>query len=229
MYRASVCIVLALFVSASALGTPYWVAWEGDDFPESQGWTRHWGNWSGPYQGSGAQRTLQNGVLTYDSRYDGGVYDYSAIRRAVDPAPGELFVVEWRLLAEQDATTTGDPVMGVGSDTAMLLAFQIRRTEVHSLFEQGVSLPITPGLFHDYRVTSADMLTYRLFIDGVERRTGSFWQGLTSSFVEWGDLVQSHEGGSLHRWDYVRFGVVPEPGALALLGVVIACCVGRRR
>lgn len=228
MSRISVLVVLFWLASASAAAAPYWIAWEGDDLPENQGWTRHWGSWQGPHQG-GANRTLENGVLTYDSLYDGGVYDYIDMQRQLDPVPGELFVMEWRLLVEQDYTVSGDPVFGAGSDTGMMLAFQVRRTEVRSTFEQGVSLPITPDVFHDYRVTSADMLTYRLFVDGVERRTGSFWQGLSRSFVEWGDGTQSFAGGSLHRWDYVRFGVVPEPGPLALLGAVIACYVGRRR
>lgn len=220
---------------AAATATPYWVEYDASCglLPEDsgQGWHRVWGDWQGQHHGTGANRTIENGVLTYDSLYDGGVYDFSKIDRPgqIDPDTGELFVMEWRLLVEQDNSDTGDPGVGVGSDTGLMLGLRIGPTEVRSVFEEGVSLAIAPGIFHDYRVTSADMLTYHLYIDGVERRTGSFWQGLSESFFSWGDGTQSFGGGSLHKWAYVRFGAVPEPGALALLGAVVACRVRTRR
>jgi hypothetical protein len=57
--------VLALGASLAA-AEPYWVSWEGDDWPENQGWTRVWGNWDGLYEGPGAYRTLDSGILTFD-------------------------------------------------------------------------------------------------------------------------------------------------------------------
>jgi hypothetical protein len=234
MKRIIVLLVLT-YGAATGLTTPYWVDYEASSgqLPEDsgQGWYRVWGDWQGQYHGTGAHRTIENGILTYDSLYDGGVYDLVKTVRPgqLDPDSGELLVMEWRLRVEQDYTELGDPVVAVVSDAGMILGLQIRRTEVRSTFEEGVSLPITPGVFHNYCVTSADMLTYRLFIDGVERRAGSFWQGLGASYVAWGDTTQSFSGGSLHQWSYLRFGLVPEPGALTLVGAVIACCVSRRR
>ncbi len=42
---------------------------EGDraGLPEEFGWSRNWRNWDGQYQGAGAYRTVDNGILTYDS------------------------------------------------------------------------------------------------------------------------------------------------------------------
>jgi hypothetical protein len=227
MGRVSICVVWALLLSAPALSAPYWVSWDASmGYPEDNGWSRNWGNWQGQYQGTGALRSLDGGTLTYDSRYDSGVFDISELHRRMDPAPGETFVLEWRILVEEDSSYMGDAGMGFGSDSAMRLGFTIRPAEVDSGFETAVVLPITPGVFHDYRVTSADMRTYQLFIDGELRRVGSFWQGLSQSYIAWGDGTQDFVGGSLHHWDYLRFGVIPEPPALGLVGAVIACCGG---
>ena len=87
---------LALALTASAAAEPYWITYEGNDYPENVGWERVWGNWDGPYQGDGAVRTLEDGVLTLDTLYDDGVVDFYKIERpgAIDPGPGELFVME---------------------------------------------------------------------------------------------------------------------------------------
>ena len=45
----------------------YYVAWEGDCLPEEAGWTRQWGDEVGQYHGTGAVRTIQDGVMTMDS------------------------------------------------------------------------------------------------------------------------------------------------------------------
>ena len=227
MCRVCVCVALAWLAGASALGTPYWVSWNATmGYPEANGWSRNWGNWQGQYQGPGAYRSISGGTLTYDSRYDSGVFDISELERAMDPGPGETFVLEWRVFVEEDYSYHGDAGIGFGSDRAMLLGFKIRPGEIRSGFENGVTLQIAPGVFHEYRVTSTDMLTYRLYIDGELGRVGSFWQGVTESYIAWGDGTQDFVGGALHHWDYLRFGVVPEPSALALTGAVIACLGG---
>ncbi len=91
--------VTLLISGALARASPYWIAWEGNDFPENQGWERYWGDWQGHQHGHGADRTLQDGVLRYDSLFDDGVYDCSIMERPAQTDPGiaELFVAEWRL------------------------------------------------------------------------------------------------------------------------------------
>jgi hypothetical protein len=70
--------------------------------------------------------------------------------------------------------------------------------------------------FHEFRVESADMVSFSLSIDDGLAYTGTF-ESLTllHSFVNFGDAVQGQS--SLTHWDYVRFGVIPEPSTVWLL------------
>jgi hypothetical protein len=192
--------------------------------PEEFGWTRNWGNWHGQYQGPGAYRTLEDGILTYDSLYDPGVFDTSNIERPgqIDPGPGEMFVLEWRLQVDE-VVGTSDPAVGVASDTGWIVGFGFSETSVTSFFEGFIQIPIAPYAFHEYRLVSSDMLAYDLFIDGAWARRGSFWESSTYSEVGWGDATQG--AASRHEWDYLRFGVTPEPASLALL---LPLCAWRR-
>jgi hypothetical protein len=215
-------IVLLVAGCASVAGAdPYWIAWEGDDFPENQGWTRVWGNWDGQYEGPGAIRTLEDGILTYDSLYDDGVYDFSKIYRPgqMDPGPGEVFVMEWRLKVDQVEGWFTDPGVVVSSDEAWVLGLDFGYDRVFSAFEDYLEIPFTPGVFHAYRVVSADMRAYDLFIDDELAHYGTFKHLVGPSEVGWGDGVQG--AASLHRWDYFRFGVVPEPSSAWLLGLAL--------
>lgn len=231
MGRISALVVLLWLASASANATPYGIAWEGGGstaaLPEQCGWTRNWGNWEGPHQG-GANRTLENGILTYDSLYDGGVYDAVYMDGPIDPDHGELLVMEWRLKVDRVLGFI-DPAVAVYGDGAWGVGFGFSEGAIISVFEGHVATPIVPGIFHDYRLTSRDMRTYDLYVDGQLARVGSFWSSATHSYVGWGDSGQSVAGGSRHHWDYFRISVVPEPGVRLSIGMVIACCVGRRR
>jgi len=223
-----------LFVLVAALGVPvmpagaeeYWITYEGNDLPEDEGWERNWGNWDGQYEGDGAIRTLEDGILTMDSLFDLGVYDFAYVERPgqVDPGPGETFVMEWRALVEE---TTGEPYfdagVGVGSDDAWLLGFGLYPDAVVSSFED-VTVPIEPGVFHEYRAVSTDMRTYELYIDAEVALTGNFWHGLTESYLTWGDGCQGVASRTL--WDYVRVGVIPEPSSFFLL---LMLCASRMR
>jgi hypothetical protein len=102
-------LVAVLGGAGTGKSDTYWIAWEGEGataaLPEECGWSRNWGNWSGQFEGPGAYRTLENGVLTYDSLYDPGVFDFSYMNPGwqVDPELGEMLVMEWRL--KVDAVT----------------------------------------------------------------------------------------------------------------------------
>lgn len=226
--------LLLIFLTALCLQTessasPYLVEWTADSglLPEQDGWTRVWGNWEGPYHGNGANRTLHDGMLTYDSLYDEGVFDINRFDRQgqLDPGPGEILIVEWSLRVRQ-VTFREDPVVAVFSDEGWGVGFDFGVDYLSSGFE-GYEVPFSPSVFHDYRLTSSDMRTYALYIDGVPVHVGSFFHAFSQSWVDWGDGTQG--SASVHDWTRLRFAVVPEPSGSACICVaVIACCVGRR-
>jgi hypothetical protein len=223
---------IALLAAAQAGATPYWVAWEGEGetagMPEEFGWSRNWGNWSGQYQGPGAYRTLENGILTYDSLYDAGVFDYYHMERPgqLDPrGPNEYFVLEWRLKVSE-VVGYYDPDVALRSDGAWAVGLAFGYDHIWSIFED-VNIPFAPGVFHDYRLVSTGMRNYQFFVDNQLVREGLFVQKFVQSYVAWGDGWQGF--ASVHEWDYVRYGVIPEPSVIVLAAVIPAWRGARRR
>jgi hypothetical protein len=217
MKRALIGGILAA-LAAPALGG-YWIDWEGDDWPESVGYTRFWGNWDGPYQG-GAYRTLENGILTYDSLYDPGVYDfyYLQLPGQMDPGPGESLVMEWRLKV---TTVNGleDPGVTLFSDDGWAVGLGYAEDHIVSGFENLLEIPFVPYIWHEYQLVSYNMRDYALRIDGTLVRQGAFAHVFTQSQISFGEGTQG--ASSFHQWDYFRFGaVVPEPGAFHVLVVM---------
>jgi hypothetical protein len=211
-------LAMLLTLALAALGSSetYWIDWEGEGetagLPDEFGWSRNWGNWDGHYQGGGAYPTLENGILTFDSLYDPGVADYYYVERPgqIDPDPGLIFVMEWRLNVEQ-VIGTADPAVVVANNTGRIVGLSYSATALISSFEDAVIIPISPG-FHDYRLLSWDMLDYELYVDSALVHLGTFWQGAADAYVAWGDGWQG--AASLHHWDWFRFGdfLAPQAG-----------------
>ena len=215
--------VLGTALLPAAQAEPYWISYEGNDLPENEGWTRYWGNNDGEYQGGGAVRTIEDGVLTMDSRHDEWLWDFNFIERPgqMDPGPGETFVMEWRLKVEEAVGYRGDPLINVASDECRTVGYVFREDQIWCYFEDYTIIPIAPGVYHNYRFVSSDMLSYDLYIDDVLVHEGTWWQGVRDSRIGWGSDVRP--ATSLAQWDYVRFGVVPEPNTVFLILVVLAC------
>ena len=218
-------------VTCVANGSPYMVSWSAADglLPENSdpAWERVWGDWDGPYHGTGAERTFHDGVLTYDSLNDRGVVDFNQMYRPgqLDPGPNEWFTLEFGLrVLEVDGTY--DHGAGFESDDAWSVSLAFGQDRLYSLGEGYLQIPFTAGVFHAYRIVSSSMRTYDLYIDDVLRHRGVLDQIFFHSRVSWGDGVQG--GASRADWSYVRFGVVPEPASLSCLAIALACCVGRR-
>lgn len=207
--------VVGAVLAAPAGAAPYWVAWEGDDFPENEGWERV----SGP-QGAQANRTLANGVLTYDSLFDIDVFDFSRMTMPgkFTVEPGETFVVQWRLrVNEAYGVLPYDPGFALSSDDDWSLGMTFGLSELKFAFVGGL-VSYTPNAFHEYEVRTDDFRAYRLYIDGDLVNEGSFFEpSPVRSQIAWGDAVQGAR--SLANWDYFRFGVVPEPTSVLLTGV----------
>lgn len=223
--RIFFAVLLILTSAFSAVATPWQIGYEGDDFPENQGWTRM----AGPQAAEppGDYREIVDGqYLLLDSRREGfeGAYDHYILQsmQPFDPAPGEHLFAEWRTgsdatmffpsLADTEISIRGAAGYGVG----IALAADRVADSAPFLANGGQVYYISPGVMHEYRVTSYDMSTYALYVDGILAFEGPFTvQGGFPHSVDFGDA--SGNVSSVSYWDYVRFGVAPEPGTLVLL------------
>jgi len=204
----------------AALAEPYWITYDGSDFPENEGWTRNYG-------AGGADRWIEGGALALDGRADSSIYDSYSMVRSLDPEPGELFVARWRLKVEE-LTGWADPSVGIFSDGSWSVAFTFSETRVINLDDPGMSANFELGVFHEFELSSFDMRTFALAIDGSVALTGDFVHVITDSKVSWGDGAVG--SASLSRWDYFEFGVIPEPsGALALVVLSMIMSGTKRR
>ena len=202
--------VFALPVSAAS-ADEYWVSYEGNDFPENEGWTRTFSDKNGVFGQGGAIRTLENGSLVLDSLRSVMIVDFYEMSRPIDPDPGELFLMRWRLKMDS-VPQRQDPGVGVHSDDFKGVGFVFSESNLISILEQNVSVPFEPDVFHVFELRSYDMDDYELSIDGTVALEGRFMPVGNPSRVYWGDVVQGTT--SVSRWDHFEFGVVPEPSAL---------------
>jgi len=183
------------------------VTWEGDTYPEDDGWER-------TVYGGGAERWFEDGSLVLDGLASTDIADFYRNQRSIAPDPGELFIVEWRLRVDE-VHGFADPGVSITSEGEAALTLVYTANTIYSLYE-GVWIEFAPGPFHEYSLTSADLVAYALHIDGQLAHTGQFAPTGWESGVAWGDYGQGAR--SLAAWDYVRFGVVPEPAAGLLFG-----------
>lgn len=224
MRRPMIAGVLLACAVAPALGD-YWVQYQplpDAPWPEDQGWERITAY-------GGAQRSIEDGALVLDSLGSGGIMDYYRAFRPgqIHAEPGHPFVVEW--CAAVDYATAAEAFVAVFSDDQWGVGFNMMPDRIYSAYEWPLNAPFTPGL-HVFRMTSWDMRSYTLSIDGVDALNGSFADIPWSARISWGDGGQG--GVSLSRWQRFGFGIVPEPSGLSLVSLFLACglrSVCRRR
>jgi hypothetical protein len=217
-----VLVIGLVLGSALCQAEAYWVEYDPSSglFPEECGWLRL-------AMGGGAQRSFEDGALVLDGLASRDIVDCYGIQQAdgIDPGPGELFVVQWRLRVD---TVIGacDPAISVAADDSRWVQLSFSESTVRSLEELSVSAEFEAGVYHDYEFRSADMRSYQLLIDGGVCLSGSFVQGLTPSAIGWGD--KWHGDASLSRWQYVRFGTIPEPRTASMVTLALAMLVVTR-
>jgi hypothetical protein len=218
MMRLMSLAASVLLTSAPVRAEPYWYAYEGNDFPENEGWER-WVSDPAP------ERWLEDGDLFIDSRGLVGSSDDYGIRfdSGVDPGPGETFIMSWRLMVEE--TTHRDPGVYVHSDEAWSVSFLFDTDSLISVYEPTVYVDIEPYVYHEYEMRSSDMRNYELYIDGDLAIEGVFFEGFFPLVVGFGDVASNT---SLAAWDYFHFGVVPEPATWLMVGITSALFGGRR-
>jgi len=202
-------VMAALGVLAAQAGAEqYWIAYEGNDFPENEGWWRIYSGGGAEYSGGGAERWIEDGMLVLDGLADLGINDlYGYNQYPIDPGPGELFVAEFRF-AIDEIVSGPDPGIALFSDDSWAVALSFSDDSIRSELENETFDFDFVG-FHSFRLTSSDMRDYTLEADGEVIREGVFDQVISASQLRWGDAIEG--GASLTRWDHMRFGVVPEP------------------
>ncbi len=215
---------------AHATADPFWVAYEGNDYPEDVGWTRQWGDADGLYHG-GALRSLNNGLFTSYALHDPSVYDFQYQDVQIAIAPDEWFVATWRTLVDPASDPLDTKVVLTRSESAGHVSFSLG-PEYVTVRPGPTQIAIEPNVFHTYTVTSYDMLSYVLEIDGVTIHSGDFeLDSLLSSYVTFGDGVLGQRSHA--QWDYFRYGVVPEPvpllGTCLVIGLLRSPRWGLRR
>ena len=208
MTRLLLSLTAALGMMVGQAGAEqFWITYEGNDFPENEGWEHI------TYNGE-AERWIEDGALVIDSLHDVHVEDLAKMERWMDPDPGELFVAEWRLLVDEGS---GDRDAGVAIARSFEPGYVIFQfgPETARDVQDLIWFPVEPGIFHTYRFESHDMVDYELFIDGQSVHEGTFMTAASNqSSIGFGDMIDGQ--ASLSRWDYLRFGVVPEPSASVL-------------
>jgi len=207
-------VYLLLAVLSLGAGTgradSWWVAYEADPdqgFPEECGWERI-------VQGGGAERYLQDGTLVIDSLASFSICDSYYQYMPSLPDSEHPFRMEWRMLAAE--VIGRDPGIALSFAPFGYLTLAYEKNRIYSLLEGEYVAEFAPDVFHEYALTSSDMLTYRLYLDGLLVHTGEVVGPSSYSWAQWGDLVTG--GAGLSVWDYARFGVVPEPAAGLLFG-----------
>jgi hypothetical protein len=218
--RKSCAVTMMLALGAGVAGAdPYWVTYEATDFPENEGWIRH-------AYGGGDERYLGDGTLVLDGLASTDISDFYRWYMPSEPGPGEVFRMDWRLRVDS-VLLHDDPAVSVRFRTGVVI-LGYSESGVYSAYEHAWVASFAPGLFHDYSLTTSDMRTYTLFLDQVAIWDGRFVGPFYESRVEWGDYTQGD--ASLAVWDYVRFGIVPEPTAGLLLGSAgVAVVVAKTR
>ncbi|MGE0760186.1 MAG: hypothetical protein AB7O38_24450 [Pirellulaceae bacterium] len=208
--RLFVAVGMALLAS-TATADQYWIAYEGDELPEMEGWSR-------VFSDGGAERSVADGALVLDSRRSISIVDYYNWEQPLNPGPNELFVMEWSLRVDF-VSAREDPNLGVFSDDFRAVGFEFSESYLIDAFHPNRRFEIEPHVFHSYRLQSADMRDYELWVDGIPALSGSFFGVFDNSRVTWGDGVQG--SASLADWDYFRFGVIPEPSpGIALYSMI---------
>ena len=205
--------------TSSVFADPFWIAYEANQDhtpPELQGWERSWNYGEPP---TPPQRSVLNGIFTLNSLGLWHVLDYNYRAATVSIDAGEEFVCEYRVRVTGDIHDTWVFIRpgNFGSEIGMTIG------PAQVSLGDG-TIDIAPGVFHQYRWTSPNMRDFDLYIDGVLRDSRSasntIGPNMNVLFGDWTFGIAPGAPTSSSEWDYMRFGVIPEPtcGLALLLG-----------
>ena len=188
-----VVAVLALAFAASAGAETYWLRYEGDDYPENEGWTRIWNQ---PF----AQRAIEDGVFVLDASADRHTcewYEYYTDNGCAWPMeavetgePSSHFFVQWNVEIDRSSGSDwGGTTVAFFAPDSSAVSFSLSEDTIRSLFEPGVSAVYAGGVPHEFEVRFSDMQGYELYIDGSFAFAGSFYDSIWSNKILFGEPI----------------------------------------
>jgi len=205
-----ICSVLAACVS-SGRAEQFCASTEPNVYPEDSGWER-WTN------DGGDQRWFEGGALVLDGM--ASIYKADMYRQYLPSLPvvgEEVLTVAWRLRVDQ-INGFGDPGVEISIDGHGDVFLQYcSNNRILSAGECEWVADYTLGAFHEYALTTADLGTYVLWMDGVAVHSGPIGPAMPDSYLAWGDAFQG--SASRSTWDYMRL-TVTRPGDVNADGVV---------
>ncbi len=196
------------------------IVYEGNALPESDGWER-----LGTFD---AERSLEDGWFYHGVSTPGQL---DAYQRSLGEFGGAAeFFVEWRV--ETDA----DPSLLDSNFTPVVLAlggtsfahYHVTLTDGRAVlnrsnFVPSVYVSVEVGEPHVYRIELFGDQFFRWLIDGtvVDSGVPVAAYPTAGSEIAWG--VRDFDPGHTARWDYIRYGAIPEPatGVLLLAGAFL--------
>ncbi len=227
---------VALFLVLAGCVRAGVVSFQGDSYPEDEDWNRY----ERLYR---SDRHLAEGWLVQTPR----IVQIDGVDRWQDdfywrPLASfdgvEAFFLEWRM----DTTGLREEMFAVSPASIVLYGirgvlyhFTIARDQV--LFRQfdpdrTIRYDIEAGVSHDYRLELYGEELYELYVDGALIDAGVPEGAYPTADSEIVFGARATYVDSVTRWDYIRFGTIPEPatGALLLSGAAFLLLRrGRRR
>jgi hypothetical protein len=214
--------VAALFLLGANLARadPFYLRYDATEtFPEQDGWTRY-----GQDPEHLEKRSLEDGWLTLDGLESYSIMDYyTGGSPAFDLQPGEELRVAWRMqtlrtdLVSDYQTDPGVFVInGARQYADLYIGTDFVANGGYGWGEPDHRLWFNGGIPHTYLLTSADMQSFTLYVDGGIAFSGQFlFEAMIGpNCACFGDAATGLR--SLSIWDFFEVQVVPEPGALAL-------------
>ena len=223
-----VVLVLVLFTSVVNASV---VTYEADVFPEDTGWER-----VGTFD---AERWIDDGWFYQHAElgaWKGEIGETDFYQRSLaDFAGAEEFFIEWRVQTDVpsslfDHANIATVLSAAGTGYAYY-HFTITDERVRLLRRSSVPIvfaDIQAGVPHAYRLEVYGEDLYAWYIDGqlIDSGVPVAAYPTAGSVLVWGARHNVYDNNT--RWDYIRYGVIPEPGTGLLLLLSSFALIARR-
>jgi hypothetical protein len=233
MIRAFVVVAASLAIKTVSGGV---ISYEGTVFPETEGWRR---STSLLY----SDRTIENGWLVQraeviptppylDTQEDDFYYHSLAAFSGAS-----FFFLEWRVEADGPSSAIASvapaSIVAYGS-FGIGYHFTIADDQIRLIRDNLlpiVFVDIEPGVPHTYLLELYGSDLYQFFIDGqlIDSGVPEGAYPTPDSEIVFGARAATPEGVTTVRWDYIRYGVIPEPATAALLLAGTTLLILRRK